>query len=90
MKEGPSGHLFLAMRLKDGKQTCPKCQGNGCYWCRRTGWMAQCPACMNNEHELLIKDENEFSCLACGARFDEAGQIVHVDKTKKKLVPKRA
>lgn len=70
------------MRMKDGQQQCPKCQGHGCYWCRRTGYVVQCPTCMNSEPELLLKDANEFSCLACDARFDSSGKPVQVQKRK--------
>lgn len=71
------------MRLQDGYQKCPKCDGQGCYWCRRRGWVAQCPACMNHEPELIIKDENEFTCGACGVRFDQAGKILPSQKPPK-------
>ena len=75
------------MRLKDGYQTCLKCDGDGCYWCRKSGWMAQCPVCMNSEPELISKDENEFDCLACESRFDKAGKLVIKDKPKPKPKP---
>jgi len=62
------------MRLKDGKQQCPKCGGEKCYWCRRTGYVVQCPTCCTSEHELITKDGNEFRCAACGSRFDASGR----------------
>lgn len=70
------------MRLKDGEQVCPKCQGAKCYWCRRTGKVVQCPVCMNQEHELFLKDEDEHQCLACGARFIASGELVPRDEKK--------
>lgn len=70
------------MRLKDGRQRCPKCGGHGCYWCRRKGYCAQCPTCTNSEPELIVKDGNEFTCHACGARFDSSGGLVHTQARK--------
>jgi hypothetical protein len=31
---------------------------------------------MNSEPELIVKDENEFECLACGERFEASGKLV--------------
>jgi len=89
------------MRLKDGFQACPQCGGGGCYWCRRSGWRAQCPACCNSEPELLVKDEDsEFTCLVCNSLFEKNGQLLPgppKDKPKLQLtrvvskpLPKRA
>ena len=72
------------MRLKNGKQACPKCQSNGCYWCRRKGWIAQCPVCMNHEPELVSKDGDDFHCLACDERFDSSGRLIPKTPPKKK------
>jgi len=38
---------------------------------------------MNHEPELIIKDENEFTCGACGVRFDQAGKILPSQKPPK-------
>ncbi len=64
------------MRLKDGFQPCPQCGGAGCYWCRRTGWRAQCPSCGNAEPELLTKNEDDFTCLVCSAMFEKTGHLL--------------
>ena len=64
------------MRLKDGQQGCPKCEGKGCYWCRKTGIVVQCPRCANSEHELVTKSGNEFTCMVCKTIFAPSGKIV--------------
>jgi len=74
-EEDGSWSSSLAMRLKDGKQSCPQCVGTGCYWCRRTGSRSQCPACMNSEPELLQYEDDEINCLACGSTFEPSGQM---------------
>jgi hypothetical protein len=75
------------MRLKDGFQACPRCGGGGCYWCRRQGWLAQCPICGNSEPELLVKNEDELSCLVCNSMFEKNGQLL--EKPEPKRVPAR-
>ena len=65
--------------LKDGEQQCPKCKGEGCYWCRKSGTVVRCPRCGNHEPELVGKQDEGFLCLACGDRFDHKGQPVEVD-----------
>jgi len=54
--------------------------------------MAQCPTCMNYEHELIAKDGDEFTCHACGTVFDKAGKPIPPEPKKKvpKPVPKPA
>lgn len=47
--------------------------------------MAQCPSCMNHEPELVTKDENEFTCGACGTRFDKSGGVIVRDTPKPKV-----
>lgn len=64
------------MRLHDGIQQCPKCQGQGCYWCRKSGEMAQCPVCMNHEPELLTRIDKDVKCHACDALFDRQGALL--------------
>jgi len=63
-------------QLHDGYQTCPGCQGQGCYWCRKTGHRAQCPRCMNVEPELIHHSGEDIRCDACGTKFDRSGKIV--------------
>jgi len=41
---------------------------------------------MNHEPELITKDGNEFVCGACGARFDQSGKVVPVQKAPKPRV----
>lgn len=64
------------MRLKNGYQRCPKCEGNGCYWCRRTGHMAQCPVCGNHEPELVTKDQDVLTCKVCENKFSQSGNLL--------------
>ena len=71
------------MRLKDGFQVCPKCGGQGCYWCRRTGYMTQCPQCMNIEHELTKKvTDSTYQCQVCDTEFDRAGRPIPAPELK--------
>ena len=69
-------HSFLAMRLKDGQQTCPRCGGQGCYWCRRTGLRQQCPQCMNQEPELITQTDGGFTCQVCECTFNSSGRLI--------------
>lgn len=66
----------LAMRLKDGQQVCPRCQGYGCYWCRRTGFRHQCPRCMNQEPELITEQDEGFVCKVCDCSFGPSGSVI--------------
>lgn len=68
--------LLLAMRLRDGKQDCPRCQGRGCYRCHKHGYLVQCPVCMNSELELIGMEDDKYRCGACGAFFDQSGDVV--------------
>lgn len=76
------------MQLKDGFQVCQNCGGGGCYWCRKEGWRAQCPRCGNSEPELLVKDEDNFVCLACESNFEKNGQLLPNQNPPKKSVVK--
>jgi hypothetical protein len=77
------------VRLKDGFQVCPRCGGGGCYWCRKQGWMAQCPRCGNSEPELLTKNDDEISCQACNATFEKTGELLpDPEPEKPKPAPK--
>ena len=71
--------MYSMFGLKDGEQQCSKCKGEGCYWCRKSGMVVQCPRCNNHEPELVSKQDDGYLCLACGDRFDRKGQHVAVD-----------
>jgi len=64
------------MLLKDGYQTCPRCQGNGCYRCNRKGYLLVCPTCANSEIEFFRKGDDGFRCIVCGTIFSKGGNIL--------------
>lgn len=66
--------LAMFMSLKEGKQTCPKCQGDGCYSCQRSGAIVVCPQCRSQD-EMVTKDGNEYHCHVCGTKFSSSGEI---------------
>ena len=68
--------MYSIFSLKNGEQPCPKCQGaaRGCYWCRRTGKVVQCPFCANNAHELILPHGEDYQCVVCHHTFDRSGQ----------------
>ena len=37
---------------------------------------------MNSEPELLVFQEGNILCQACGITFDKSGQVVEVDRDK--------
>lgn len=61
------------MRSKDGKSTCIRCGGEGCWACERKGYTIQCPGCGNREG--VTQDGNEFRCPQCGVVFGKSGEI---------------
>jgi hypothetical protein len=71
------------MRLHDGLQDCPNCQGQGCYWCRKTGTRAQCPRCMNSEPEFITRKGDNVVCGVCDTEFERSGDVVPVDPPPK-------
>jgi hypothetical protein len=78
------------MRLKDGYQTCPRCQGQGCYRCHKQGFLVQCPICANSELELMTKNDDQYRCGACGGEFTKAGDVVLLPAPPvKKPTPKK-
>ena len=69
----------MALGFKDGEQVCPRCKGEKCWHCRRTGTVVQCPVCANAEHELINKDGNIYSCMACESSFSSSGERISAD-----------
>lgn len=76
------------MRMKDGKQTCPRCNGNGCYRCHRRGYLVQCPICANSELELITQNDDVYKCMACSGVFTESGDVILTNTEKPKPKPK--
>lgn len=73
------------MRLKDGFQQCPRCQGKGCWRCRQKGYLLQCPTCGMAELEFMSKaDDGTYQCMGCGTQFDKAGEILSLQEPKAK------
>lgn len=62
--------------VPSGKSTCSRCQGHGCYWCRRRGYNVRCPKCGNVEPEGFTDNSGDFTCLVCGLEFDRAGKEI--------------
>jgi len=76
------------MPLKDGLQACQKCGGGGCYWCGKQGYVVQCYLCGTSDPGTVQRDEDDFTCLLCGAQFDKKGKPL--DQAPEKKVTKPA
>lgn len=79
------------MRLKNGFQQCPRCQGKGCWRCRQKGYIVQCPRCGLAENEFMAKNEDDnYHCGGCATVFSKAGDIITVSEppAKKKKLPR--
>jgi len=66
--------MLSVMRQKDGYQSCPKCQGVGCWHCGNKGHVVRCPACGMVDHEIELGDE--YECQVCGSVYDKKGQLL--------------
>jgi hypothetical protein len=69
-------YLGVLMRLRDGKQECSRCHGEGCWHCGRKGYVVLCPHCACIEYIEPLPDGNGFRCGACGYTFDKAGNPI--------------
>jgi len=64
------------MRLKDGKQECSRCHGEGCWHCERKGYVVLCPNCACIEYIEPLSEAGGFHCRACDSKFQEDGNPI--------------
>lgn len=78
----------MSMMLRPGQQVCPRCGGQGCWSCDRTGLRTMCPQCSNSENTLITRSGDEFKCLACGYQFMKNGDRADYEDEDDRAKPK--